>query len=115
MMAMSEKKSYFIRTEGPDHEAVTKAFRWLPENSKARAFLAVPVIGNLTGVVGEVLGERIVKALRKEGRLVISGIEIILVTARKIIYNGENAPLKLSNSSLLFSERYILNMALREL
>ena len=92
-MAMSEKNSYFIRTEGPDHDAVKKAFTWLLKNSKAKAFLAIAVIGNLTGVIGEVLGERIVKVLGKEGRVVISGIEIILVTKRKIIYDGENSPL----------------------
>jgi len=92
-MAMSEKKSYFIRAEGPDHDAVEKAFRWLLENSKPKGFLAIALVGNLTGVIGDVLGERIVKALREEGRVVISGIEIVLVTSRKIIYDGENAPL----------------------
>jgi len=93
MMAMFEKRSYFIKAEGPDRGTVAKAFRWLLENSKAKSFLAIAVIGNLNGVIGDVLGERIVKALRKEGKVAISGIEIVLVTKRNIIYDGENAPL----------------------
>jgi len=93
MIEMPEKKSYFVRTEGPNYDAVEKAFRWLLENSKPKGFLAIALVGNLKGVIGDVLGERIVKALRKEGRVLISGIEIVLVTSKKIIYDGENAPL----------------------
>ena len=90
---MTTRKSFFIKTEGPDQQAVKQAFQWLVTKARERAFLAVMSYGNLRGVISDVLGDRTVKTLIKEGRLRVGGIEISLVTQRKTIYNGQGVPL----------------------
>lgn len=90
---MVTRKSFFIRAEGPDQQAVKQAFRWLVTNATDRAFLAVMGYDNLRGVIRDIFGDRTVETFIKEGRLRVDGIEIYLVTQRKMIDNGEGAPL----------------------
>lgn len=86
------RTSYFIRSEGPDRQSVTKAFSWLLRNSKPLGFMAVHGLGNLDGVIREVIGDATVKGLR-QGRMAISGAEVSLITERKLIYDGKNSPI----------------------
>jgi len=85
------RTSYFIRSEGPDKQSVGKAISWLLSNSKPLGFIAVHGLGNLDGVIREVIGEATVKGLR-QGKTIVSGAEISLITERKLIYDGKNSP-----------------------
>jgi len=89
--AVPSRKSLFIRSEGSDEGNVKKAFSWLLQNSKTRGFIAVRGYGNLDGVIRNVIGDIAIKALRSQGRLAVSGAEILLITERKLIYNGQNS------------------------
>jgi hypothetical protein len=82
-----------MRSEGPELGAVKKPFSWLVQNAKPRGFVAVHVYANLDGVIREAIGDAVVKALRNQGRIVVQGSEIVLMTEHKLIYNGQNSPL----------------------
>lgn len=90
---MPNRKSFFIRSEGPSSQAVQKALQWLLKYPTEKGFIAVMVYGNLRGTISSVLGNAAVKTLIKTGSLVLSGKEILLVTERKPVYSGNNFPL----------------------
>jgi hypothetical protein len=72
---------------------VVKAFSWLLTNSKPLGFIAVHGFGNLDGVIREVIGDATVKNLRRQGKVIVSGVEVSLITERKLIYDGKNSPM----------------------
>lgn len=88
---MADRKSYFIRLNGPNEEAAKKAFRWLIQ--KKKVFLAVMGYGNLKGVISNIVGQQFVKCLKKDGKALRLGTEVTLVTERKSIYDGNDTPL----------------------
>jgi hypothetical protein len=90
---MSTRECFFIRSEGPSSQAVREALRWLLRYPKEKCFLAVIAYGNLRGIISDVIGADNVKVLTRTGRLNLSNKEIVLVTERKPIYDGENSPL----------------------
>lgn len=88
------RKSYYLNAEGPDKEEVKKGIIWLLQKSKEcdGGFLAVPVIGNLSGTIESIFGTETTKKLAKEGSAIINGVEIELITDRKTKYNADNKP-----------------------
>jgi len=88
---MTDRKSYFIRSSGPDEEAVKKASGWLIP--KKKVFLAVLGYGNLEGVISDIIGQHIVKRLKNDCKVLLLGTEVILVIERKLIYNAKDAPI----------------------
>lgn len=91
---MSKRKSYFIRSEGPDQSAVKKALEWAVAQPGDQIYVAALGYGNLKrpSVIAEVLGEKSVSAMI-EGKLIINGKSVSLVTKRKKIYYGNNRSL----------------------
>jgi len=90
---MSSREVFFVNSQGPDYNSALKAFQWLLTRPEKNAFLAVPVYGNLNGMISGVLGDETIKSLKKTGRLRLENKQIVLVTERKFIYNGKNSPL----------------------
>jgi hypothetical protein len=90
---MSSRESLFVDSDGPNDDAALKAFQWLLTRPEKNAFLAVPVYGNLNGVISGVLGDKAIKSLKKTATLRLKNKDVFLVTERKFIYNGKNSPL----------------------
>lgn len=75
---------------------MVKAFSWLLRNSKPRGFIAVHGFGNLDGGIREVIGDATIRNLRRRGKVIVSGVEVSLITERKLIYDGKNSPMVLT-------------------
>jgi hypothetical protein len=87
---MTDRKIYFIKSN-ISKEAAEKAFSWLIQ--KKKVFLAVMGHRNLNGIISKVVEQKFVGRLKKDGRAIISGTEVILVTKRKPIHDGNDTPL----------------------
>ena len=92
---MNSRKSFYINSNGSDHDAVRNGLLWLLDQSKISngGFIAVPTIRNLDGLISDIFGLTIVKNLKKHGKTTISGITISLITDRKMIYRVQHKPI----------------------
>jgi len=88
---MIDRKSYFIRSSGPNLEAAKKALEWIVQ--KKKVFLAVLGYSILGGMISDIFGENFIRNLKKYGRASLNDIEVTLVTQRKILYDGKNCSL----------------------
>ena len=72
-MAIRQRNSLYIDTFGPDKDAVARGFHWLCQTAASQENLsgtiAVLVLGNLNGVIQDVLGERITRPLAKDKKV----------------------------------------------
>lgn len=78
---------FWINTTGPDLDALREGFRWLNATATAghRGLVAVAAKNNLNGVIREVLGENVTKALAKDDEILLpSGGSMRLMTERSI-------------------------------
>lgn len=94
MSVMRNRKSQYIRSEGPKPNVVRQGLGWLLElgrkENKKSALLAVPVLDNLRGVIEEVLGERAVKALKQGSPINLdSVVTVSLLTEHKDVFNHQ--------------------------
>ena len=91
----NSRKSFYINSDGPDHDAVRGGLLWLLDQSKMfnGGFIAVPTIQNLDGLISDIFGFNIVKNLKKYGKTTISGITISLITDRKMIHSVQHKPI----------------------
>jgi hypothetical protein len=68
-MAIRQRNSLYIDTFGPDKDAVTRGFQWLCQTAASQenssGTIAVLILGNLAGVIRDVLGEKITRPLAK--------------------------------------------------
>jgi hypothetical protein len=87
----SNKKAYFINSEGPAVDSVKKAFGWL--FSYDSGYIAAAGNNNLNGVISDVIDQQAVKSLIATNSLRFSGKEFFLITERKPIYLGKGLPL----------------------
>jgi hypothetical protein len=90
---MLTRESLYIRYEGASQQAVRRAFDWLVNYPRERGFIAVMGYGNLEGVISDVLGKNDVAMLKRTGRLRLSNKEIVLITLKRPIYDGQDLPL----------------------
>jgi len=64
---LSKRKSYFIRSEGPDRSAVERALGWIVTQPEDQIYFAVLGYGNVDppSIISEVMGKASIKALKK--------------------------------------------------
>ena len=69
-MTIRQRNSLYIDTFGPDEDAVARGFQWLCQTAASQEDLsgtiAVLVLGNLNGVIQDVLGEKVTRPLAKD-------------------------------------------------
>ena len=72
-MTIRQRNSLYIDTLGPDKDAVASGFQWLCHTAASQESLsgamAVLVLGNLNGVIQDVLGEEITRPLAKDKKV----------------------------------------------
>ena len=72
-MIIRQRNSLYIDTFGPDKDAVERGIQWLCQTAERRedssGTIAVLVLGNLNGVIQDVLGEEITRSLAKDKRV----------------------------------------------
>lgn len=84
---IKNRNALYINSEGPNPKALEKGFTWListmRSKGKQEALLVVNGLGNLDGVVNDVLGSEVVKVLKKNKTIQFDGNgKIILATDR---------------------------------
>ncbi len=72
-MTLRQRNSLYIDTFGPDNDAVERGFQWLCQAAAGQdnlsGTIAVLVLGNLNGVIRDVLGEEITRPLAKDKKI----------------------------------------------
>ena len=72
-MTLRQRNSLYIDTYGPDEDAVARGFQWLCQTAASQESLsgtiAVLVLGNLDGVIKDVLGEKVTRPLAKDKKI----------------------------------------------
>lgn len=73
---MTEVRKLYISSYGPEEEPIKLGFFWLLDTAvrggSERAYLAVPTLQNLDGVISEAFGEDWVKSLKRDKRIAVT-------------------------------------------
>lgn len=97
---MTRRRKLYISSYGPMEEPIKQGFVWLWDTAvrenTLRAYLAVPTLRNLDGVVADCLGNAFVKELKRDKRMSVShegaSLTIGLLTERIDPYSSYQGP-----------------------
>ena len=85
---------FYISSNGSDEDSIRKGLEWLLKQcSTSGGIIAVHQLSNLDGILSRILGDDVIKMLKKDYQSNISGSNIVLITDKRMIYSAEKRPI----------------------